>query len=39
MVELYEEDIENWYKNERNKITLTEYLCEKRILRNDDKSN
>ncbi|RNA02261.1 canopy -like protein [Brachionus plicatilis] len=37
-VELYEEEIENWYKNERNNITLTEYLCERIILKNDDKS-
>lgn len=38
MVELYEEEIENWYKNERDNVTLTEYLCERIILKNDDKS-
>ena len=39
MLELYEEDIEEWYKNKREKITLTNFLCENIILKNDDKCN
>lgn len=39
MVEMYEEDIEDWYKNQKEKVTLTEFLCEKTILKNDDKCN
>lgn len=38
MVELYEEEIENWYTNERKNISLTNYLCERVILKNQDKS-
>ena len=38
MVEVYEEDIETWYKNQREKTSLTDYLCENIILKNDDKS-
>ena len=38
MVEIYEENIEDWYKNQRDKVTLTEFLCERVILKDDDKS-
>ncbi|CAF1086420.1 unnamed protein product [Brachionus calyciflorus] len=38
MVEQYEEEIEDWYKKERDNITLTEFLCEKRILKENEKS-
>jgi hypothetical protein len=38
MVETYEENIEDWYKNERDKVSLTDFLCERVILTNDDKS-
>jgi hypothetical protein len=38
MVELYEEDIENWYKNKRDNMSLTTFLCENVILKNDEKS-
>ena len=38
MVETYEENIEDWYKNERDKVSLTDFLCERVILKNDDKS-
>jgi hypothetical protein len=37
MVEIYEENIEDWYMNHKNTISLTEFLCEKVILKNDDK--
>lgn len=37
MIEIYEEEIENWYFNHREKKTLTKYLCEDLILKNDDK--
>ena len=37
MVEVYEENIEDWYMNHKNSISLTEFLCEKVILKNDDK--
>ena len=37
MVEVYEENIEDWYTNHREKVTLTEFLCERVILKNDDK--
>ncbi len=39
MVELYEENIEEWYMKERDNVSLTEFLCERVILKNDDKSN
>ena len=38
MVELYEENIEDWFMKERDNVSLTEYLCERVILKNDDKS-
>ena len=38
MVETYEEEIEEWYMRQREKTSLTEYLCERVILKNDDKS-
>jgi hypothetical protein len=38
MVETYEENIEDWYKNERDKVSLTDFLCERVILKHDDKS-
>jgi hypothetical protein len=34
---LYEENIEDWYKNQRDKTTLTEFLCERVILKDDEK--
>ena len=37
MVEEYEESIEDWYKNYKEKILLTTFLCEQRILKEDDK--
>ena len=36
-MELYEENIEDWYKNQRDKVTLTEFLCERVILKPDEK--
>jgi hypothetical protein len=39
MVEEYEESIEAWYKNHKEKILLTTFLCEQRILKKDDKCN
>ena len=38
MVELYEENIEDWFMNKRDQISLTTHLCERVILKNDDKS-
>ena len=38
MVETYEETIEDWYKRERDNVSLTEFLCERIILKNEDKS-
>ncbi len=38
MVEMYEENIEDWYKNERDNVSLTEFLCERVMLKNEDKS-
>ena len=38
MVELYEENIEDWYMKERDNVSLTEYLCERVILKHEDKS-
>jgi len=35
---LYEEQIEEWYNSQRDKTTLTDFLCEKYVLRNEDKS-
>lgn len=38
MVELYEENIEEWYKTERDKSSLTDYLCRNSgILKKDEK--
>jgi hypothetical protein len=37
MVETYEENIEDWYKNERDSVSLTEFLCERVILKDGDK--
>ena len=38
MVEIYEENIEEWYKNEKDNVSLTEYLCEQSgILKNNEK--
>lgn len=38
MVELYEENIEDWYKSKRDEVSLTEYLCERSgILKADEK--
>ena len=39
MVETYEENIEEWYKTERDKTSLTEFLCERTILKDEEKSN
>jgi hypothetical protein len=39
MVELYEENIEEWYMKERDNVSLTEFLCERVILKTEDKSN
>jgi hypothetical protein len=37
MVELYEENISEWFFKQRDNVTLTEFLCENIILSNDDK--
>jgi len=37
MVELYEENIEEWYKNKKDDISLTDYLCDQRILKENEK--
>jgi len=38
MVELYEENIEEWYKKKRDTVSLTEYLCERSgILKDNEK--
>ena len=38
MVELYEENIEEWYKTQRDNVSLTEYLCERSgILKTNEK--
>ncbi len=40
MVELYEENIEEWYKTKRDEVTLTEYLCERSgILKEGEKGD
>ncbi len=39
MVELYEEDIEDWYYNFKDKKTIMRYLCEGIVLKNENKSN
>ena len=38
MVEIYEENIEDWYKNHRKETTLTDFLCERTMLKADEKS-
>lgn len=38
MVETYESEIEDWFMNHRDNVTLTHFLCENIILKNDDKS-
>ncbi len=38
MVELYEENIEEWFKTHRDNVSLTEYLCERSgILKDNEK--
>jgi hypothetical protein len=37
MLELYEEDIEDWFFNHRKKVTLTKYLCEDIVLKDGNK--
>ena len=38
MVELYEENIEEWYKYKKDETSLTDYLCEKSgILKDNEK--
>jgi hypothetical protein len=39
MLELYEEDIEDWFFHHRDKTTLTKYLCEGIVLKKESKSN
>jgi hypothetical protein len=38
VVEAYEEKIEDWYFNQRDNMSLTDYLCENVILKDDDKT-
>lgn len=38
VVEAHEEKIEDWYFNQRENMSLTGYLCENIILKNDDKT-
>lgn len=38
-MELYEDNIEEWYKKERDNVSLTEYLCERVVLKDNEKSN
>lgn len=38
MVEIYEENIEDWYMNQKDNVSLTEYLCERSgILKDNEK--
>ena len=37
MVELYFEDIEDWYIEHRSKEPIVKYLCEKIVLKKEDK--
>lgn len=36
MVELYEETIEDWFKNYRENMTLQKFLCEDQVLVSED---
>ena len=38
MVELYEEDIEEWYLRDKMSSPLTQFLCEERMLVGQDQS-
>lgn len=38
MVELYEEDIEDWYYHHKDK-SIMRYLCEGIVLQNENRSN
>ena len=38
MVELYEEDIEDWYYHYKDSRTLTRYLCEGIVLKKENRS-
>jgi hypothetical protein len=38
MVEMYEEDIETWYLEDKMKSPLIKYLCEERMLLGHDQS-
>jgi hypothetical protein len=37
MVEEYEESIEEWYMKHKEKVSLTTYLCERQILKSNEK--
>ena len=37
MLELHEEEIEEWFKNHKDKVSLSKYFCEDRILKNENK--
>jgi hypothetical protein len=37
MVEEYEESIEDWYMKYKEKVSLTTYLCERQILKSNEK--
>lgn len=39
MVELYEEDIEDWYNNHRHEKSIKKYLCEGIVLKKEEKRN
>jgi len=38
MVELYEEDIEDWYYHHRKEQPLIKYLCQHIVLKKEDRS-
>jgi hypothetical protein len=38
MVELYEEDIEDWYYHHRKEHPLIKYLCQHIVLKKEDRS-
>jgi hypothetical protein len=39
MAELYEEQIEKWYYTERDNVSLTTFLCDRIMLKDDEKGS
>jgi len=37
MIELYEENIQDWYMNHSDSISIQKFLCHNLILKNEDK--